>query len=278
MLAENLRVARSNVRRVVRRVAADRRELGALYAVVDAAAAVAERSLLRPMRDRLLSIEGERGVFGPAHRSYTGHSVPENRDRWGSWEWRKDGEDWTWSEEWKRTMVDELVRPTMSAGGVILEIGPGGGRWSKHLLEWADELILIDITQRTLDLCEERLGNSPKVRLVLNRGCDLPGIADQSVDRVWSFDVFVHVAPIDTTGYLAELSRVLRPGGVAVIHHAGASRPQPLKRGWRSPMTAKLFASLAAEHRLAVQAQLTTWPGSGLPLAFGDVITVLSRA
>lgn len=248
------------------------------YAAAETIALLGDRLLVRPAQHRLLRIEGERGVLGPAHRGYVGHSVGENRETWGSgYEWRADAEDWTWSQEWKDAMVDELLRPTMSGGAVLLEIGPGGGRWSKHLIELSEELILVDITGRTLALCKERLGKDGSIRLIQNQGDDLPGVHDASVDRIWSFDVFVHIAPTDIASYLIEIARVLRPGGVAVIHHAGASRPLPHQLGWRSPMTAKLFANLASERGLVAERQLTTWPGSGLPLVFGDVITVLSK-
>lgn len=259
------------------RLAEDWRGFGPRYAALDAVGLLGRRLVVKPTRDRLLRIEGERGVLGPAHRSYAEHSVSENRDAWGNYGWREDAEDWTWSDAWKQAMLDELVRPTMAGGGVILEIGPGGGRWSKHLAEWADELILVDITDQTLAICRERLGNHGRIRFVHNHGSDLPGVDAGSVDRIWSFDVFVHVAPLDAAGYLSEAARVLRPGGIAVIHHAGASRPLPHELGWRSPMTAKLFANLALERGLAVDRQLTTWPGSDLPLAYGDVITILQR-
>ena len=242
---------------------------------MEAIAALGNRLLVRPAQERLLSIEGERGVLGRAHRMYTGHSVELNRDLWGGHSWRSDADDFTWSRDWKQEMVDGLLRPTMSAGGIILEIGPGGGRWSKHLVEWADELILVDITAHTLNLCRERLGSNGSVRFIHNHGADLPGIPDVSVDRIWSYDVFVHIAPLDTAGYLHEIARVLRPGGVAVIHHAGASRPLPPEHGWRSPMTAKLFANLAVERGLTVKRQLTE---DQLPVGYGDVITILSRA
>ncbi len=67
------------------------------------------------------------------------------------------------------------------------------------------------------------------------------------MDAIWSFDVFVHVAPLDQAGYLDEIARVLRPGGVAAIHHAdGRNRGAlPSRAGWRAPMSADLFAALA---------------------------------
>ena len=103
--------------------------------------------------------------------------------------------------------------------------------------------------------------------------------SDSSIDAIWSFDVFVHVAPLDVAGYLDEFARVLRPSGVAVLHHAdGRNRGRiPSRHGYRAPMSRGLFAALAAERGLAVEAQLDSWgPGGRFDLAaYGDVISVL---
>jgi len=45
------------------------------------------------------------------------------------------------------------------------------------------------------------------VEYVLSSGNDLPGIPDSSIEAIWSFDVFVHVAPVAQAAYLAEVAR-----------------------------------------------------------------------
>jgi SAM-dependent methyltransferase len=230
--------------------------------------------------DRWLELEQSRRVLGPAHRSWTGNSVAENLDRWTGWDWSALGEEWNASPEWKQGLIDDVLRKTIPPGGTVLEIGPGGGRWSEALAERADHLVLVDVTPRVLDVVRERLGDSPNVSYVRSSGSDLPGVADGSVDAIWSFDVFVHVAPLDQAGYLDEIARVLAPGGVAAIHHAdGRNRgAMPSRAGWRSPMSAGLFAALAEERGLRVERHVRSWSEGRHDLAaFGDVITVLSR-
>ena len=92
--------------------------------------------------------------------------------------------------------------------------------------------------------------------------------------------MFVHVAPGDQAGYLGEIARVLRPGGIAAVHHAdGRNRGvAPSRTGWRAPMTAALFAALARERGLEVERVVRSFGDSGHGLeAFGDAITVLRR-
>jgi len=217
-------------------------------------------------------------VLGPAHRAWRGNSVAENEQRWEGWDWSSLGEEWTASPEWKQGLIDEVLLRVIPEGGTVLEIGPGGGRWSVVLAPRAKRLVLVDVAQRVLDLSRERLGPLDTVSYVLSSGADLPGVDDGSVDAIWSFDVFVHVAPLDQARYLGEIARVLRPGGVAAIHHAdGRNRGQLQSRlGWRAPMSAGLFAALAEERGLALREHIRSWSGGRHDLgAFGDVITVL---
>jgi SAM-dependent methyltransferase len=232
------------------------------------------------LTDRALELEQRRGVLGPAHRRWSGHSAAANRDQWTSWDWSSLGEEWNESEEWKQALIDDVLRATIPAGGTVLEIGAGGGRWSEVLAARAERTILVDVTPAVLKLCRERLGERDDVDYRLASGSDLPGVEDRSVDAIWSFDVFVHVAPVDQAGYLDELARVLRPGGVAAIHHAdGRNRGKlPSRGGWRAPMSAHLFAVLARERGLGLERLLLSWSDGRFGLdAYADVITVLRR-
>jgi SAM-dependent methyltransferase len=248
----------------------------------------AARSLKRRLRrlrwrfvDRRLDREQRRGVLGPAHRRWRGNSPADNRERWTHWDWSSAGEEWNASAEWKQALVDCVLMAWIPQDGVVLEIGPGAARWSAVLQPRARRLILVDVTERPLALCRERFAAAANVEYVFSSGNDLPGVADSSVDAIWSFDVFVHVAPVDQAAYLAEVARVLTPGGVAVIHHADGRNlgDSPSRNGWRSPMSRGLFATLAAERGLTVEAHLDSWgPDGRFDLsAYHDAITVCRR-
>jgi SAM-dependent methyltransferase len=255
-----------------------RRE-GALPALAHGARR-ARRAVGERVVDLRLEREQARAELGPAHRAWRGNSAGDNEQRWTGWDWSARGEEWTASPDWTQALIDDVLLPTIPPGGTVLEIGPGGGRWSAVLAPRAERLVLVDVTPRVLELCRERLGDLPHVAYVRSHGSDLPGVADGSVDAVWSFDVFVHVAPLDQAGYLAELARVLRPGGVAAIHHADGRNngALPSRAGWRAPMSARLFGALAAERGLEVERRLRSWSGGRHDLgAFGDVITVLRK-
>lgn len=231
--------------------------------------------------DRCLDSEQRRGVLGFAHRRWRSNSAADNRDRWTHWDWTGGGEEWNASAEWKQALIDDVLIAWIPEDQVVLEIGSGAGRWSAVLQPRARRLILVDVTERALALCRERFADADNVDYSLSSGNDLPGIPDSAVDAVWSFDVFVHVAPVDQAAYLAEIARVLIPGGVAVIHHADGRNlgNLPSRHGWRSPMSRNLFTTLVAEHGLTVETQIDSWGPDGLYdlSAYHDVITVCRK-
>jgi ubiquinone/menaquinone biosynthesis C-methylase UbiE len=233
------------------------------------------------IEDRRLVAEQRRGALGSAHLRWSGNSAGSNRAWWDRYDWSGGGEEWSASAEWKQALIDDVLLQLIPAGVVVLEIGPGAGRWSQVLAARASRLVLLDISEEPLRLCRARLSEFTNVSYVHGGGSDLPGIDDASIDAVWSFDVFVHVAPADFVGYLDEIARVLRPGGVAVIHHSdGRNQGRLLSRhGWRAPMSRELLAELAPPRGLIVARQFDSWGERGeFDLsAFGDAITVCRR-
>jgi len=226
------------------------------------------------LEDRLLAIEGARGVYGPAHRAFPRYGAMGGQEGWAAYDWSAGGEEWTASEAWKDSLVEEVLKPGVPEGSAAVELGPGAGRWSVILRERVARLVLVEATEEVLSLTRARLGDDPAVTYLLSEGASIPGVPDASVDAVWSFDVFVHLSPEDVAAYVAEIARVLRPGGVATIHHAGRRE----RRGRRAPMTGTLLANLAREAGLVVERQFDSWGGGRHDVrVFGDVISVLRR-
>ncbi len=93
---------------------------------------------------------------------------------------------------------------------------------------------------------------------------------------IWSFDVFVHIAPDDVERYVAEFARILRPGGRAIIHHAAEGG---LHGGWRSSMTAEMFASFAAANGFTLVEQFDAWGDEGQfdVRRYHDTVSVIEK-
>jgi ubiquinone/menaquinone biosynthesis C-methylase UbiE len=117
-----------------------------------------------------------------------------------------------------RAIRDRFIAPYLSFESVACEIGPGGGRWTRYLLSFR-ELYLVDFHRELLDEFGRNF-RAPHLHLIKNSGSDLPGIADRSVDFLFSFGVFVHLDMPIIEKYLSEIRRVLKEHGNAVIQYS----------------------------------------------------------
>lgn len=191
-------------------------------------------------------------------------------------------------------------RPPPPPYGTVVEIGCGHGRWTQFLAERASEVVALDLAPACIDACRARFGDQTGVVPVICDGRSMPGVADGSVDLVFSFDSLVHADADALDAYLAEIGRVLRADGVAWLHHsnlgacrgdrsAALRRAGPLHRllvragvlepelHWRDPsVDADVVVASAARHGLVCTSQeLLGW---ATRRALIDCISVLVRA
>lgn len=200
-----------------------------------------------------------------------------NAEIWDNWDWQAGGDEWTPSMEWKASLVERVLKPRVAEGSVVVEIGPGAGRWTEHLVPLAAEYTGIDLSKTCVEVCARKFAGAGNARFRTNAGNDLPGVADGSVDVIWSFDVFVHINLVDIGSYLEEFRRVLKPGGRAVIHHGTTAGHGG---GWRSDATTAELNALIEAKGLRVAEQFSDWEDGGKRWEVGlyqDQVTVIER-
>ena len=100
--------------------------------------------------------------------------------------------------------------PYLSQETTVLEIAPGHGRWTNEMVEHCARLILVDVSSSCIEFCKNRFVAYDNMVYIVNDGQMLPGVANASVDFVWSFDSFVHMEIDVIESYLAEIQRVLK--------------------------------------------------------------------
>ncbi|MGH2569877.1 MAG: class I SAM-dependent methyltransferase [bacterium] len=231
----------------------------------------------------IVPIEQRKFLTGKDTVSARYNSLAENRRRWDAHDWSRLGEEWTDGarirkgldpRKWKAALVERMLRRWVPAGAVVVEIGPGGGRWTEYLQPLASRLVLADISEKCLSLCRERFRDARNVEYRFIADGGLAFLDDASIDRIWSYDVFVHINPSDIEAYLRDFRRILKPGGVGVVHHAGGTYGSHAKRRefFRSYMDRGFFAHLVAKHGLELVEQ-----DAELPHMPGDVISVFRR-
>ena len=115
---------------------------------------------------------------------------------------------------WWHVALRDLVRSFLPRAGRwrLLDAGCGTGM---HLAELSRRfpVVGLDLSDEDLGYARAR-GNRDLLRASI---ADVP-IRDGAVDAVLSVDVLCCLAPRDEARALAELSRVLRPGGLLVLH------------------------------------------------------------
>ena len=117
-----------------------------------------------------------------------------------------------------------------------LDVGGGYGRLSKHLTNYADEVILAEPSAQQLGLARAFLRDAPAVRCLPAQAADLR-LPDESVDVAMLVRVLHHIP--DPEPEIAEIARVLAPGGTLLLEFANLShalnRVRYAVRGRRVP-------------------------------------------
>jgi ubiquinone/menaquinone biosynthesis C-methylase UbiE len=100
-------------------------------------------------------------------------------------------------------------------GMMVIDLGCGSGRLA-HALGAGCKVDYLGIDVVSALLAYAKTKAPPHYRFVLNRELSLPA-ADASADVVCGFSVFTHLLHAETYIYLAEMYRVLKPGGLVVF-------------------------------------------------------------
>ena len=200
-------------------------------------------------------------------------SVEANRAHWTRYGWDEGGDEW--STRWGGTawLWETIVRPRVEPFldvPTIVEIGAGYGRLSEYLARRCDRLVLVDLTPKCVEACRRRFASFGHVEHHLTDGVSLP-VDDHTVDFVFSFDALVHADLRTMRSYCREIARVLRPGGVAFVHHSNfgetrrLSDPPPRNRHWRGgDVSARLVREVFAAAGIACfRQERVAWDESG---------------
>ncbi len=100
----------------------------------------------------------------------------------------------------------------VGAGGRLLEVGCGAGRYTRAFLHYRPDLQVAGCDISHVALAEARAADpAHRIEYKLGDALNLP-YEDNSFDIVVLFDVFEHVTDVNRAA--SEVARVLRPGGV----------------------------------------------------------------
>lgn len=163
----------------------------------------------------------------------------------------------------------------------VLELACGHGRHVPRYLDRAGEVTLVDVNVENIDICRQRFP-ADRVRCIVNAGNDLPGVADESLTAIFSYDAMVHFELFDIFAYLQEFRRCLKPGGQVLLHHSNfTGQPEDdysKKPHWRNFMSAELMRYLVSRAGLqTVEQRIVDW-GTRRKCFAHDCLSLLRRA
>jgi len=160
------------------------------------------------------------------------------RDRWLLMQFREamrayesPGECWSIDE---LDMMHYFLR-ILKKGGAVLDLAGGYGRCVPSLLEKAGFVVLGDLSSRELNVGKELLKNLKRVDFVrldmLN-----PPFKEKAFEGIWFTQAFEYIPPDKLEGFIEDISRMLKPGGIFFGNIEG----QPLWKLLKAYLSLKL--------------------------------------
>lgn len=118
---------------------------------------------------------------------------------------------------------DQYVLPYVKDTHTAVEIGPGGGRWTKYLCGFG-RLYAVDYHAELLAELRANLGKHKNLFFIKNNGTDFPSIPPGTVSYVFSFGTFVHFDFHLIEAYLRNLPTILTDDANVVIHYSDKTK------------------------------------------------------
>ena len=118
---------------------------------------------------------------------------------------------------------EKFLIPYLSSNTSVLEIGPGGGRWTQYMLE-TKHIYVVDYHQEILDELKSNF-DMPNMTFINNNGNDFPDIPEKSIDLLFSFGVFVHLDIDIIDNYLKNIKPLLHKKSNVIIHYSDKTKP-----------------------------------------------------
>jgi SAM-dependent methyltransferase len=121
--------------------------------------------------------------------------------------------DEAWANDRLADALDDNYLRYVPEGGTVLELGPGTGRLTRHLIGRAGKLELVDNSKFIIDWMNKYLRDKIDFRTHLIKSPRFPAVSDGSVDTALAHGVFEHLDFDETYAFLVEFHRVLKTGG-----------------------------------------------------------------
>jgi SAM-dependent methyltransferase len=134
-------------------------------------------AVLRPLDLQLSSVRAAPNVWDRQFVKWIRDAEATGRDP-------NDIGDERWREDLLDTALEEHYLPAVGRDSVVLELGPGSGRLSRHLIGRCRELILVDTSQIVCDWLSRYLDGKGQFRIFRIDGPRFMMVHDEEIDAV----------------------------------------------------------------------------------------------
>ncbi|MCB1390858.1 MAG: class I SAM-dependent methyltransferase [Rhodobacteraceae bacterium] len=151
---------------------------------------------------------------------------------------------------------DHFLRPYITPETTVVEIGPGGGRWTRYMLG-ARKIIVVDPFREILDE-HARSIDSDRVERILNNGTDFPGVRAGSVDFVFSFGVFVHLDAEIVEEYLKNIRPLLHDDSLVFLQYSDKTKMKAFRNYGFAATNPAMIRRMLNQHGYSIVSENTT--------------------
>jgi SAM-dependent methyltransferase len=171
-----------------------------------------EREIEQRWRQRLLeggSAQDFADAYDQLHQEFLGRQPGQDGEIYGEVNPRSASED----------RVRAVILRAVGSGKRVLEVGTGDGATAFQLARQGNAVTSCDVSRLALEKAQARWGDAPGLglRFAFGDARQLPAEAD-AFDYVVSENMVEHISLEDMRAHLAEVRRVLAPGGAYLLY------------------------------------------------------------
>lgn len=154
-------------------------------------------------------------------------------------------------------MIEPFLRePPQPDLSLVLDFACGRGRIAERFADISGGLICVDISRDAIEACRRRFAKLPNVECLVSGDASLP-LSSNSITFLYSWDSMVHFNRSELDEYFVEFQRVLKSGGMGLIHHSNYAALCANERPWQENPESRAFVSAEDVRRIAERHGLT---------------------
>jgi ubiquinone/menaquinone biosynthesis C-methylase UbiE len=123
-------------------------------------------------------------------------------------------------ERLSRRLSEAFAYAEVKPGMKVLDVGCGRGEILRHVTRLGARAYGIDYAEVAVQLSREATRDEPNPIGVYRSDAKHLPYPDDTFDRILMFDVVEHLFPWELDAALSDIQRVLKPGGMIVVHTA----------------------------------------------------------